>query len=66
MIKGRIQSMDFHPHWHWFRPPGSIAVVLPIPILNPETRQRQRTAEIERRLQARQFTRARTAQTGRS
>jgi hypothetical protein len=63
---GRIQPMDFHPHWHWFRPPpGSAPVVLPLPILDPETRQYRRTQEAERRLQARQYARARTAATGR-
>ena len=63
---GRIQPMDFHPHWHWFRPlPGSEPIVPPQPILDPETRQRRRTEETERRAQARQYARVRRAQTGR-
>jgi MULE transposase domain len=63
---GRIQPTDFHPHWHWYRPPpGSELIVLPRPILDPETRQYRRTEEAERRSQARQYARVRRAQTGR-
>lgn len=63
---GRIQPIDFHPHWHWFRPPpGLEPIVPPRPILDPETRQRRRTEETERRAQARQHARVRTAHTDR-
>jgi hypothetical protein len=63
---GRLQPADFHPHWHWEKPlPGFEPIVLPTPILDPETRQRRRTQEAKRRLHDRQYTRARTAQTGR-
>jgi MULE transposase domain len=63
---GRLQPQDFHPHWHWEKPlPGSAPIVLPPPILDPETRQRRRTEEAARRLQARQHARVRTAHTGR-
>lgn len=63
---GRIHPMDFHAHWHWYRPlPGSAPIILQSLILDPETRQRRRTEETARREQARQHARARRAQTGR-
>ena len=62
---GRLQPQDFHPHWHWEKPLPSSAPIVSSPILGPETRQRRRTQEAERRLQARQHARVRTAHTGR-
>jgi hypothetical protein len=63
---GRIQPLDFHSHWHWVKPlPGSAPVELPRPILDPETRQRRRTQEADRRAQNRAHHRVRQAQTGR-
>ena len=74
MIKGRLESgensfiqpLDFHPHWHWFKPPPGAELVAPEPpILDPETRQRRRTEETSRRAHARQHDAIRRAQTGR-
>ena len=74
MIKARLQQggnsfrqpLDFHPHWHWFKPPPGAEIVAPIPpILDPETRQRRRTEEASRRAHQRQHAAIRRAQTGR-
>jgi MULE transposase domain len=62
----RIQPSDFHPHWHWEKPlPGAEPVAPEPPILDPETRQRRRTQEANRRAHQRQHAAVRRAQTGR-
>lgn len=64
--KGRIQPLDFHPHWHWQKPlPGAEPFIFPLPILDPVLRQRRRAAEVDRRAHARAHNRLRVAQTGR-
>jgi hypothetical protein len=71
MIKCRVQQnlsfqpVDFHPHWHYERPPIGVEWNPPLPILDPVDRQRRRTAEVERRAHSRVHARLRTAQTGR-
>lgn len=63
---GRIQPLDFHPHWHWVKPLlGAQPIELPLAILDPQTRQRRRTEETNRRAQERAHRRVRLAQTGR-
>jgi len=64
--RARIQPNDFHPHWHWYRPPpGAERVEYPLPILDPKTRQQRRTIETERRAHARAHAAVRRATTGR-
>lgn len=59
---GQVQLFDFHPHSHWFRPrPGAERIILPPPVLDPESMSRQ--DEATRCSQARQHDRARRAQT---
>jgi hypothetical protein len=62
----QIGPLHFHPHYHWLRPPpGAEPVAFDPPILDPETRQRRRSEETERRAQIRAHARVRRAQTGR-
>jgi len=46
----RIQPLDFHPYWHWYKPPPGSEIVPPQPpILDPEVRDRRRTQLAEQR-----------------
>ena len=61
-----IQPLDFHPFYHYYKPPpGAEPIVFEPPILDPVSRQQRRAFETERRAHARQNQRLRTAQTGR-
>jgi hypothetical protein len=63
---GRIGPLDFHPHYHWQRPPpGAEPLPFNPPILDLETRQRRQTEEIEHQAQRRAHIAVRRAQTGR-
>ena len=72
MIKERLltnsvfQPVDFHPHYHYERPPpGAAPFDPPRPILDPHTRDRRRQEAATRRAHERAHARLRTAQTGR-
>ena len=44
---GRIQPLDFHPHWHWQKPlPGAEPIPIRTPTLDAESRQRRRAEEV--------------------
>ena len=61
-----IQPLDFHPFYHYYRPPpGAEPVIFEPPILDPVSRQRRHAFEVERRAHARQNHRLYIAQTGR-
>jgi len=61
-----IQPLDFHPFYHYYRPPpGAAPIVFAPSILDPTNRQRRRSEETERRAHTRQYNRLRTAESGR-